>query len=1238
MSNAKSLMKLSPAELIAMGASHGLTFHEQMRKSDMVMQLQSSLASGWMDVNAELTTGIPEDDFGIAGSSDMISDAAHIAQMMASAGMSASFQTHMAGEGHGMIDAYLSKLGVSSDDVWMHMPKQKEGDTVYPEKVLAAYMRDTLVQNQEIMSPLSGHYAGDFLKEYDTAQGGIHNTYQHLAHMYLDRASYESVAGYERDVSRVATRLASAMGSRLTETAAVSAMGGRVSYMDALPPVNDAGIVRGVEHARQPLNASGLPLGSFGQGIKPEYSLSATLTDSPSWSDASRSVYNDLSATLKSLASVYRGESGMNALPHVTSDRDQIMDSASRYADVFDVRSGYANLTKELAGEPRYSGEAIRAVLGQAHEYNQADSQATFDPVESIRARLAEYDKADISGSTAFTADIGIPHFENSARSRREAKAIADYDAAHANFRDVSGYGSGRSTSGVQYHDLEQGSDEWLEFRKNYDITGSTVGSFLGHNSYTRPWAEMIDKIGLSRGKELSEFTKKMFARGHATEESTRKRTETEFGFSIGQTGAITNDEMPGWMYSPDGLIGDDALWEHKNPERAGKFADLLAGDHPDYYDQVQMGMHLSGRSRTLFSQTIGGEVRHQWIDKDQDWYERNKLKLESTQGRLAAGREFVRSNSHLSQEDLVKGAREAMMGDGIWKDVRQRSSRGFDPDAGTDKDPFIGKRTESGIQHSDYVPNFTMPEQNFPSVVEGGGSQLSPFAEAVKKGVVAAQDEINSRTGRNTNQDAVAGTAGDLYERFMNAKDGGGGGGSGGGGGRSGGDWYDPFLNGVQGGSIGGATDGALRSLSLLGPWGRAAAVGIGAVGIGSEAIDLMNEHYGSALDAGVTNSNEFSAQSQGLEMLGLSQQQASRVNQRTHSAYNTMLNGDPSGVVSIVKGTRGLVTVGDIRQTEGDPVALSRIIRERGMARGWSQARIAGAMEMAGLQGLARTYDRSDSHFSDAEAVVEGGRGSDVAGSQYHLADMAADRAAMLPRHNVPQAVMSRGELALQGGAALTGAARTAGQMSINQFDRTTQAVGEVSESLYNFIAQEESGNRNRDEQGRMITSSSGAMGKMQVLPSTAKDPGYGVRPWDGKSDEDLERVGREYYGALLKVNDGDHRKAMAAYTDGQGTVDKAVERLGSNWLNAMPAQAKNRVNRYDEWANRGGELQQGAGSFTNAGPTGLGMAYGATRINVNIEATVNNKQAKATVTTNQGGTVTQQINVGNAAMQRR
>lgn len=87
--------------------------------------------------------------------------------------------------------------------------------------------------------------------------------------------------------------------------------------------------------------------------------------------------------------------------------------------------------------------------------------------------------------------------------------------------------------------------------------------------------------------------------------------------------------------------------------------------------------------------------------------------------------------------------------------------------------------------------------------------------------------------------------------------------------------------------------------------------------------------------------------------------------------------------------------------------------------------------------------------------------------------------------------------------------------------------------------------------------VNAKSGATGPMQVTMATAKDPGYGIKPWDGKSQEDLARVGREKLAALMGKYDGDPMKAMAAYDWGEGNVDKAVNKFGDNWLHHAPEE---------------------------------------------------------------------------------
>jgi hypothetical protein len=67
-------------------------------------------------------------------------------------------------------------------------------------------------------------------------------------------------------------------------------------------------------------------------------------------------------------------------------------------------------------------------------------------------------------------------------------------------------------------------------------------------------------------------------------------------------------------------------------------------------------------------------------------------------------------------------------------------------------------------------------------------------------------------------------------------------------------------------------------------------------------------------------------------------------------------------------------------------------------------------------------------------------------------------------------------------------------------------------------------------------------GAVGIAQIMPGTARDPGFGVRPISDRNDpEESLRFGAEYMRALLDKY-GDYGLALAAYNAGPGAVDKA------------------------------------------------------------------------------------------------
>lgn len=73
----------------------------------------------------------------------------------------------------------------------------------------------------------------------------------------------------------------------------------------------------------------------------------------------------------------------------------------------------------------------------------------------------------------------------------------------------------------------------------------------------------------------------------------------------------------------------------------------------------------------------------------------------------------------------------------------------------------------------------------------------------------------------------------------------------------------------------------------------------------------------------------------------------------------------------------------------------------------------------------------------------------------------------------------------------------------------------------------------------------SRAGAVGPAQVLPATARDPGFGVAPLPEEALTDPARAipwAAEYLAALRRHFGGDLAKALAAYNAGAGTVERA------------------------------------------------------------------------------------------------
>jgi hypothetical protein len=136
------------------------------------------------------------------------------------------------------------------------------------------------------------------------------------------------------------------------------------------------------------------------------------------------------------------------------------------------------------------------------------------------------------------------------------------------------------------------------------------------------------------------------------------------------------------------------------------------------------------------------------------------------------------------------------------------------------------------------------------------------------------------------------------------------------------------------------------------------------------------------------------------------------------------------------------------------------------------------------------------------------------------------------------------------------------------------------DLFDQLHAAVKQAESQGQRYDTKGNLLTSPKGAQGEMQVMPKTAKDPGFGVAPAKGKDPDDLARVGKDYLKAMVDKY-GDTQKAVIAYNWGPGNTDK--------WLasgadpKALPAETQGYVARISK-ALGGDKLAP----ITSSGPT--------------------------------------------------
>lgn len=148
-------------------------------------------------------------------------------------------------------------------------------------------------------------------------------------------------------------------------------------------------------------------------------------------------------------------------------------------------------------------------------------------------------------------------------------------------------------------------------------------------------------------------------------------------------------------------------------------------------------------------------------------------------------------------------------------------------------------------------------------------------------------------------------------------------------------------------------------------------------------------------------------------------------------------------------------------------------------------------------------------------------------------------------------------------------------------------------VSPDTFNRMVQVESGGRDYTTEGQPLTSPKGAMFSAQVMPTTAQQPGFGVRPAQSQTAEEYNRVGRDYFEAMRKRYNDDE-KAMAAYNAGPGRVDQALrqaQQTGQDYKSFLPKETQSyiqKVGQRPSMAQQAAQAQQQPQQVSQPAPT--------------------------------------------------
>ncbi|WP_193264767.1 lambda-exonuclease family protein [Vibrio navarrensis] len=199
----------------------------------------------------------------------------------------------------------------------------------------------------------------------------------------------------------------------------------------------------------------------------------------------------------------------------------------------------------------------------------------------------------------------------------------------------------------IQFHNVQQGTDEWHALRETVDFTASEVSAALGCSPYkTRD--QLMHEKATGIKPEVSSYQEKIFADGHRFEEMARPILESNLGEELYPATITGECEGLTLLASLDGLTMDgDIAFEHKSPN--GKLVSKIAERNLDthYVVQMEQQLLLSGAAVCKFVASDGTE---------QNWHEMDYYPDESVQSWIISGLKQFKSDLAEYKQKLANG------------------------------------------------------------------------------------------------------------------------------------------------------------------------------------------------------------------------------------------------------------------------------------------------------------------------------------------------------------------------------------------------------------------------------------------------------------------------------------------------------------------------------------------------------------------------------------------------------